>query len=234
MEITDLLIVNGILSSLLVMTSVMIGLRIISKYFGTKRKEFIYFGITWILIVQPWYPSMISFFVVLSGGDMNLSQYIWIEITVVWSLLFGIAALTEVLYIKYQERVIIIFFLIASLSEVLLISLLLIDPTLIGTLKDNMIIYTPVTLIFVFFMLIVIFIAGILFTTKSIKADDKEIRIKGKLLTIAFFLFPIGTSIEVLLPPEIPVLFVTRTILILSAIFFYCGFFLPNFIKKRL
>ena len=141
MDITNFLIINGITSTILVLTSVLVGIRIILKYFDLKRKEFIYFGFTWILIVQPWYPCMVSFFVVLFGGELTLTQYLWLEITIPFSLIFGIAALTEILYKHLQKLLVLIFFIIEVAFEIVFLYLLFNHPTMIGTLYENMIIY---------------------------------------------------------------------------------------------
>jgi hypothetical protein len=233
-DITLFLIINGISSTILVFISVLVGIRIIIKYFESKRREFIFFGCTWILIVQPWYPSMVSFFVALFGGELTLTQYLWLEITIPFSLLFGIAAVTELLYKESQKLLVFVFIIIEGLFEIVFIFLLINDPTVIGTLKENMIIYGVLTKIFIYTMLGVILVAGILFTKESAKSDEPEIRLKGKILTLAFFLFTIGTIIEVSFTPEIVLFFITRPILIASALTFYWGFFLPNFLKKRI
>lgn len=232
MVLSDFFIVNGLTATILVLTSVLVGVRIISKYFKVRRREFIYFGCTWILIVQPWYPAMVYFVVGLFGGELSLTQYLWIEITIPFSLLFGIAGFTELLYNQLQKLLIFIFLIIEVLFEIAFIYLLINFPTDVGTLTENFIIYGIITKIFVYSMLGVILIAGILFTRESANSDSKEIRSKGKILTLAFILFTIGTVIEVSFPPEIMLLLITRTILIISAITFNLGFFLPSFLKK--
>jgi len=91
-------------------------------------------------------------------------------------------------------------------------------------------------------------VTGITFARKSIKSENKEVRLKGKLLQFAFVAFTIAALLEktirsillgiVFTDPTNPVLsialVVDRLLLILSAIAFLGGFLLPNWMKKIL
>ncbi|MFW9948104.1 MAG: hypothetical protein ACFFDX_14870, partial [Candidatus Odinarchaeota archaeon] len=72
---------------------------------------------------------------------------------------------------------------------------------------------------------------------KSVKSNDKEVRVKGKLLRAAFITFTIAAVLDSLLGtifenPTDPLLaimvVIVRVLLIISAIEFYGGFLLPK------
>jgi len=93
---------------------------------------------------------------------------------------------------------------------------------------------------------LILLVTGFLFARKSIKSENKEVRLKGKLLQFAFVTFTIAAVIEKSLRsfligtvfPDPDMLFlsvilvVMRLLLISSALAFYGGFLLPNWMKK--
>jgi len=95
---------------------------------------------------------------------------------------------------------------------------------------------------------LILFVTGFSFARKSIKSENKEVRLKGKLLQFAFIAFTIAAVIEKSLRsfligaifPDPTILFfsvmlvVMRLLLISSAIAFYGGFLLPDWMKKIL
>ena len=85
--------------------------------------------------------------------------------------------------------------------------------------------------LYLFLLIIVIFITGVIFAWKSLKSDNPEISLKGKFLLIAFISFTIGAILDAL--PILPISgVIARFILISSAIEYYIGFMLPDRIKK--
>jgi hypothetical protein len=83
-------------------------------------------------------------------------------------------------------------------------------------------------------------ISGVIFAQRSIKVEDREVRLKGKLLRAAFITFTVGAILDSLLgtifeDPADPFLavmvVVVRILLIISAIEFYGGFLLPRWMK---
>jgi hypothetical protein len=89
-------------------------------------------------------------------------------------------------------------------------------------------------------------VTGFKFARKSIRSENKEVRLKGKLLQFAFIAFTIAAVIEkiarsiligtVFADPTIlflsVILVIVRVLLISSAIAFYGGFLLPGWMKK--
>ena len=87
--------------------------------------------------------------------------------------------------------------------------------------------------IYLFFFILVGIITGILFASKSMKSHSQEVRIKGKFLLAAFISFAFAAVIEALFHLEPITVVITRTILISSAIEFYCGFILPKWMRQH-
>ena len=75
---------------------------------------------------------------------------------------------------------------------------------------------------------------GILIAINSIKSDTPEIKLRGKFLMAAFISWTFGAIADATLPLNFVTLPIIRIILITSAIEFYIGFVLPDWVKKRL
>lgn len=74
-------------------------------------------------------------------------------------------------------------------------------------------------------------ISGFWLTTKSLKSDDNRIQLKGKLLLCAFILFPVASSLEVLVP-LIPIIILARVLVIITMVLIYGGLILPKWMEK--
>jgi len=95
---------------------------------------------------------------------------------------------------------------------------------------------------------LILFVTGFKFARKSIKSENEEVRLKGKLLQFAFTAFTIAALLEksarsvligtIFTDPREPILsvmlVVVRVLLISSAIAFYGGFLLPRWMKNIL
>jgi hypothetical protein len=101
-------------------------------------------------------------------------------------------------------------------------------------------------IVFLFVTMLIFLITGLQFAAKSIRSEDKDIKLKGKLLRGAFITFSIAALLEksarsimlgvVFQNPNDPLLTimlaVVRVFLVLSAFAFYGGFLLPRWIKE--
>jgi len=236
--LSEVEILSGILSIIYVAISTYVGLRIASKYFELKQRVFLLVGLTWIGLASPWWPSMVSFLIAVStGGDglYNTPKIYFLigNLLIPIFVLLWITAITDLLY-KNKQKVILTIFTIYCISfEVIFLYLLSTDSTRIGELKGPVDVdYTYIILGFLLSIILIILITGILFGRESLKSDNPEVRLKGKLIIIAIILFSIGALLDSAIPLMLITLPITRIILILSAILFYGGFILPNWMKK--
>lgn len=228
---------NGLFSLICVCISTLIGLLIISKYPKYKDRLLILVGISWIGIFSPWWPSSISFILVLiTGNGLSLPMYLLIGLIAgAPILLLWIYAFTDFEFVQLKRPLLIIYAMIGCFFEFYIIYFIISDPSAIGELKGEIdITYKSIALYYAIFIVITLLVTGILFGKESLKAENPETRLKGYFLIAAFISWSIGAIMDAALPLTIINLTIARLILISSAIEFYCGFILPKFVKNLL
>lgn len=239
MPLEEIDIINGTFSVIIVVISIFVGIKIVLNYFEYKDKIFFFVGFTWIFLFSGWYGSSVSFLIALIMGNEGLSYELYILINFIWSpalVLFWLYAFTEFLYKEKQKVILIVFSIITLAFETYLFYLLFTDPILIGEkvspvdTQSNNIILT----IYLISIMLIILITGILFGRETFKSDDPVIKLKGKMLLLAFPSFAIGAILDATIPFTAITLIIVRLILISSSIEFYGGFILPKWMKKFL
>lgn len=244
LELVDYL--QGSFSLIFVIISVIIGITILSKYFEFKNRLYILVGISWIGIANPWMPDSISFLMnVFIQQSLPVGWYFIIgNCFIPIALLTWLIAFTDMLYRKAQKKVIIITIILSILFEILFFILFFIDIDLIGVINPD----RPFTVdfgifitIYLMIIIVVMVITGVKFAQKSVKVEDREVRLKGKLLRAAFITFTVAAVLDSLLgaifeDPTDPLLsimvVIVRILLIFSAFEFYGGFLLPKWMKE--
>ena len=208
------------------------------KYKEYKSEAILFAGLAWTFIVGPWLNSGFNFLSVLIIGisitdDLYfLIAYLWIPI----AFFFWIAFFT-LFRLKAKRKMIIIVSLIqAIIYEIIFVYFILTDLSVIGQRVG--IFNVDLNLSFVIYVLILLtisLITGLRFGFDSIKSKDAEIRFKGYFIIVAWVSFFIGAILDAGIVPLNPmILILVRIILISSAAEFYCGFFLPRWIKDLL
>ncbi|TFG02281.1 MAG: hypothetical protein EU540_01845 [Promethearchaeota archaeon] len=227
-------IVNGLSSLILVVIFIVVGISIALKYKKTKERMYLFFGITWIGVVEAYIAVSISFIVALFNND-GLPEPIYFLVGISFypvSTLIWITAFTDIIYKKAQKIFQLIFIIIGTVFEIIFFSLLFTAPSLIGTLLspvDSE--YGLVVRIYIYFSLVVIFFTGIIFAIYSIKSNNPEYRLRGIFIIITLITFVIGAILDTL---ELDLIFLTlvRLIMISSAVEFYIAFVMPKWVKK--
>jgi len=229
-------ILNSILQTIFIITTIIVGLKIALKYSKFKDRVFLMVGFAWIGMVEPWMGSVSNFFYTLITGKMfNVQVYLLIGMTFIpISLIFWFVAITDLMYKKRQKLILTIIIIYGVLFEVYFLYYVFNDPSVLAVLHGVIDIeYKLPIQIYIFSVLIISTIIGLLFSRTSMKSENPEVRLKGKFLFLAFILFVIGAISDTIFLRDIPTLFATRIILISSSVFFYFGFILPTFIKNR-
>ncbi|MFX0058683.1 MAG: hypothetical protein ACFE85_16915 [Candidatus Hodarchaeota archaeon] len=235
MALEALDITNGVVLILFCALSIYLGIRISAKYFKYRQRQLLLVGLTWIFLVCPWYPASISFIMVLIIGESltAIPYFIIGNIFIPIAVILWIIALTDFIYKTKQKLLVSLFTLYGIVFYVLFFIFISTDPSLIGYLKGYTDVqYNTFTILYVFTILIIALSTGILFARESLKSEDPEIRLKGKFLLLAFLFFVVGSFLDAIIPLNFLTLPIIRTIEILSAITFYCGFILPKPVKN--
>ena len=235
MALNPLDILNGIFSFMFVVISLVVGFLILLRYFKYKEKVYFLVGATWILISEPWWPSSLSFLVSLSNG-IGLPQTIYFLIgnmLIPLAIAFWLLAFTEFLVTEKRKLILLIFAIISVIFEITFFTLLFINPDLIGYLNPPVdVSYNFFIMIFLLIFILIVVISGFFFARLSLKSDDPEVKLKGKLLVVAYIAFFVGALLDSSIRlNELGIIFV-RLILIASAVFWYGGFLLPHWMKK--
>jgi len=234
MDLTTLEILQGILTLIFVLISIIIGLSIISKYRLHKNRLFLLVGITWICVISPYWPDAISIITILFF-NISLGEPLYFFLAIAFVPLVHITwflAITDLIFKKYQKKI--MFFMIAEsiIYEIVFLYFLFTDIRLIGTqVAPFDVDWSYFIIIYLFISIIGFTITGLLFARESLRSENEEVRLKGKFLLIAFISFAIGTFFESATVLNEVSLVIIRIIVLTAAFEFYIGFTLPNFIR---
>mgnify|MGYP006278409447 CR=1 FL=1 len=237
MTITDpIIITNGIFVTIYVAISLIIGGKMIATYFKTKEQLLLLVGLTWIGIVSPWYPAVISFFVAFFNdvGIDPVAYYIIGNVSAPAILIIWMYAFTEFFY-KNRRKILLGAAIIYSIAfEIIFFVLLAMGPEFIANFNAPIDVeYKGIFMIVAASVIIIMTTTGIIFSYKSIVVFDPETKLKGYFLLVAFISYAIGAFLDAAVEGGgYFLLIITRLILISSAIEWYCGFMLPDWVKR--
>ena len=227
----------GALTFIAVIISILLGILIAFKYFKFKRISFILVGLTWILVVSPYWSDALQF-ITTTIFSFQIDPYLYYFIAnafiapihIIW-----IYAISEFLFQNKKGIIITIFSIEAIIFEAVFLILYFQNPEFIGDQKSLFVVEWAIWIqIYLLISIALFLITGFVFARQSLKSNQRVLKLKGKLLIIAFLLFTAASIIDVIgaeNPTEITI-FLARTFLIASAIFFYIGFIMPRFIKE--
>lgn len=235
MAIETLDIINGIVLIIFCVISIYVGARIALRYFKYKQKELLLVGLTWIFLVSPWYPASISFIMFIFTGTILSREMYFIIGTNLWpiALVLWTIAFTDLVYRNHQNIIIGVAIFYGILFYTVFYLLLFTEPNLIGYLKGYTDVqYGPIIVAYAISLIIIELVTGYLFCKASLKSKDPEVRLKGKLLLVAFILFAIGAGLDTSVPLTLLTLPIVRSFEIASAIAFFMGFISPKWTKK--
>ncbi|HEC37691.1 hypothetical protein LCGC14_0562650 [marine sediment metagenome] len=236
MSLSIELILLGVFTLFYIAVVFIVGFIIILRYFQVRDKTFLYAGIGFIGIAFPWSgvalnfissaffgiipPMELHFF--LHGGMSGMFLFFWI--TAILNL-SGISS-------QKREKYVITTGIIAFIIEIMYLSLIFYDTTILGVLLNEIQVdYAPFSEFYLLLEMIIIVISGFWLAKKSLKADDKKVKLKGKLLLSGFFLFPLATTLEVLVP-LISVIIAARILVIITMFLIYGGLILPKWMER--
>ncbi len=110
---------------------------------------------------------------------------------------------------------------------------ILINPGLIGELQGDIEVkYSTIIVLYDFTILGTLLITGVIFGRESMKSENPETKLRGKLIVVAFFSYVIGIGIDAVLDHNFLTLMLVRALEMSSVIEFYGAFIMPKWIKK--
>lgn len=236
-DLTQMEILYGSLSFLFVLISLLIGLRILLKYFQYNEKTMITVGLAWIFMTSGWWRITFNFPLVILF-DIEMPHLLGIIIDSVFipiGLLCWIYSFSNLAYPDSKKRIMSVYSGICIIYEVILIILIAIDPDLviniISTFNSK---YRLYPYLFSIFGILSFLVTGVLFTRQSLRSEDPRIHWKGRFLLGAFVLFTLGAVFDAGIMMDVLTLVLIRIVLITSAILYYMGFLLPDKIANWL
>ncbi|MBY8986403.1 MAG: hypothetical protein KGD65_15120, partial [Candidatus Lokiarchaeota archaeon] len=199
MELVDIL--HGSFSLLYVIISFSLGLIILFKYFKFKNRLYVLVGLTWIFLSFPWLPDSISFLLNVFVQTSLASEWYFIigNIFIPIALISWIIAYTDMINRDKQKLTVSIILIFSLVFEIIFFTLFFMDVDLIGLIDPLRPFSADLGALLIVFLLItmlIMLITGVKFSLKSIQSEDKEIRLKGKLLRVAFIAFTIAALLE--------------------------------------
>jgi hypothetical protein len=239
-DLTQLEILQSVFAIIFVSISLILGFRILFKYFTLKNKELITIGLTWILMTSPWWGPSISFILIVLF-DFGLNQFIYLFIGTAFlplTIICWVYSFCHIAYPHLKKKIMSTYIVICVIYEIFLIIFLLIDPEIVGTMEGSVNArHNLYALLFDIFILITALTTALLLTRILIKSEEPPIRLKGWLLAIGITSFSIGAILDAALTMNALTLVLVRILLISSAIEYYMSFLLPtriaNWIENR-
>ena len=239
-DLTQLEILQSIFAIIFVSISLVLGFRILLKYFSLKNKELITIGLTWIFMSSAWWGSSISFIlIVLFGFGLNQFTYLFIgTIFLPISLICWIFSFCHIAYPHFKKKIVSTYIVICVIYEIFLIYFLLIDPEIVGTMEGSVNArHNLYAVLFDILFLVTSLTIALILARILIKSEESPIRLKGWLLAIGITSLTFGAILDAALTMNAITLVIVRILLISSAIEYYMSFLLPtriaNWIENR-
>jgi len=235
-SVTELELLWGVLGLISTALAIIIGLKVIWKYFSSRRVEVISAGFMIIFATSGWWVSLSSIWIyIFFGIELPLETWFLFQAITPITTILWIYTFTYLLYPKSKWKIVGIIVAITLVWEIFFIIYIFTDPSLIGTKVSKFDLqYSFFVFGFVIFTLIISIITNIIFLRQSLISDSKTVRWRGIFIFTSTMLFIIGAFLDTGIPLNPISLLITRSILFLSAVFAYFGWVMPDWIKRRL
>ena len=235
MVLTAIDILNGSFSLIFSIVTVIVGLKIASRYFVIKQRIFLFVGLGWAGICSPWWSSSISFLsFLITGKGLEPVVYFFIGNVILHiSITLYLIGVTDMIYKEKQKFIIGFFTIIGVIYNIYFYYYLFTDPSQIGELEGLFdVTYVRIVSLYLLFDMAIIYILTRLLARQSLKSEEHVIKWRGRFLIPAITCYLIGAILDATIVLTEITLIITRLILISGSILFYIGFLMPNFIKK--
>ncbi len=229
-DLTEVEIVHGSTSLAYAIFGMIIGLIIAYRGYKNKQNDILAVGISLTITRVPWLSAGISF-VTFIFFDFILPDtlYFFIAYGITgFSLILWMYVMSKFLFPKHTKKVVLIYTAIHIFYEILLITLLIVNPTMVAT-KDGLFDLSSGSIMFIFiiYALASLLVTMIWFIRDCLKSENLNTKWRGRLLLIATLLLIFGFLMEVF-PLNAVLLLVVRLILMVEVVISYLGWLLPN------
>ena len=242
LDLTLMEFLDGSFCLLYVIIVTVLGIKIMSKYFEHKRLELMIAGLASIFgFAGPFWGNAASI-ITYALFDYMFEFNLIVSLGAIFSslgLLLLALLLTHFVHPRLKKIIILIFSTICILYIIFIIYSLIIDPTLLGTTTEidkfcrhcyEPSIYINIYSLFAFISIFVVFSTFFMHCQKS---EDPKIRWQGRFILIFLISYISALLLEYNATTSI-ILILVRLLLISSAVEFYLGFFLPEWVARRL
>jgi hypothetical protein len=230
LSLTTIDITIGIITIIYVLITLIIGIRIASNYFKYHKNIFLFIGVAWLGMSFPLIPDVLEPIFIFT--QPTISDQSLLLLYAIFNVI--LLPIFVALWLHALMQLLAIFVILALLYEVYLIYSSITDFHLLGTISSPYhIVWSIIVDLLLLSSLSVVLITGFIFAGGSLKAEDKEVKLKGKLLMFAFSLFVLGAGIDALFTTDISNI-IARSLMVVSSFSFYIGFILPKWVKRYL
>ncbi|MFX0070802.1 MAG: hypothetical protein ACFFAO_06905 [Candidatus Hermodarchaeota archaeon] len=219
-----------------VVISLIVSIKLILKYFKLKKKDLLYTGITWFGIILPWFATSLSFVYTITTGELiSYTSYILIAIPFLpIAVFFWLITFTDLVAVDKKKVILGLFSIYGIIFEIMFFYLLFTQPNQLGEMVPP---FRPKYAIFIQVNLVILivfaFTTAVIFSIYAMRSSNPEVVLKGKFLLYAFVVFFTVAILETIITPDV-ITIIKRIFMISSAIAFYFGFYLPNWLKDRI
>ncbi|MBD3253756.1 MAG: hypothetical protein GF383_01620 [Candidatus Lokiarchaeota archaeon] len=236
-SLTQLELSLGLFTFIWTLISLLVGVRIFSKYFSQKQKELLTVGLAWIFLSSAWWGSAFSFLsIIISNQPLDTFSFLFLgNFFLPIAICCWIYSFCNLGFPSIKKILLPVYLVICVIFDIFLLVFLFTDPRIVGSVEGNF--YSQpnlFALVFQLFAAATTIVTGLIFSIDSIKSDDSKVKLKGKFLLLAFVSFTIGALFDAAIPLNIVSLVIVRLILISSGIEYYLGFLMPDKLAKAL
>lgn len=235
MDLTEIELVQGVLGLIITIIYVIVGLRVALIYKKQKQKEYLTMGIA--LAIMSGYTVHAISFITYVLFDFMFDLFTFLLITLTLALIAVICWINTFSTTIYpdQRKIILTCYLIAcTLFEIFLIYFLIIDIDIVAIKLGKFDLQVNLYgIILVVFALLSHMIPIGIFSYKTIKLGKPELKLRAIFILIGGISFFLGLMIE-MRTTSIPIIILSRIIIISGAIEYYIGWVLQKPIVKLL
>ncbi|MFX1257166.1 MAG: hypothetical protein ACFFAN_04875 [Promethearchaeota archaeon] len=236
-DLTELEIVHGSTSLIFSIVGIIIGLTIAYKGYKSQQEEILAVGISVAFSRVTLLPAGISF-ITFIFFDFILPDTLYFFIT------YGITgcaiipwmyAMTKFLFPQHLKKVLLIYIAIHIFFEILLITLLIVNPAMVATKEGFFNLNSGIIMsIFVIYSTISVLYTMFWFIRDCLKSKNLNTKWRGRFLLMSTLIVAFGIVTDSAFSLNAILLLVVRLILLVGVVINYLGWLLPKWLANWL